>query len=401
MPAHTLRTSMASAAALLLLAAQPQAHAQSSYTMTVLSKPSNTDAVHYIPHQLDDLGVVRGVSYYKVGLTLAPGYRLLTTYSPQAASWASGTGASITPILGSKKFLPVFSNKQSLIVGQIPTNTTTLTGLLPLFDSAQFAPYLGPGVIRQGGVDTPFPAGSKLTPTALNNAGLIIGTNATTATPGPAPGPTLPFQLLNGALSVLELGGFDYVTPQAVNEAGVIVGTALKVVVTPATATAAQTETSTSHPVMWVNGRLSELNVPASMAPFVSAYMINNAGQVLISSPNGGPAIWFNGVTTPLKLQPHNDSSYNRLAAFNDAGTIAGCEISGTTTWPFLWKNGTQIDLAQDLAAKGIKPPTGYSWGCPTALNNAGSMIMYYWKPSSDSVQPNSSVAWVRLNAKP
>lgn len=391
-----LQSSGALVLGLILQACLPAAHAQSSYTMTVLSKPSTTDATRYIPWQIDDLGVVRGVSYERSGVTWGYGLSLLYTYWPQSATWAASTSATVKPTLGSKKFLPVFTNKQGTTLGQLPPRAWAVTSILPLFEKAQFADWLGPRVIRQGSVDTPFPAGSNFLPTAINNAGLIVGARSAT----PTDYPRVPAQLLNGVLTTLEQGNFDQVTPRAVNESGVIVGEGRRVVLGPPDAIGVQTEVHSTHPVMWINGRLSELNVPASMTPFAGATHINNAGQVLIWSAGKG-SLWFNGVTTPLNLQPRSSAPTYRMAGPNDAGTIAGCESNSTTTWPFLWKNGVQMDLAQHLASKGIKPPTGYSWGCPTAINNAGSMIMYYWKPSGDTTQPNSTVVWVRLNAKP
>jgi hypothetical protein len=397
MPTPPHRITLASAAALLLLAAHTPGHCQSGYTLTVLSKPGTTDAVHYIPRQLDDLGVVRGVSYYKVGFTLAPTLKLVTTWSPQAVSWAASGGATVAPTLGGKNFLPLWSNQRGTTIGQIPPKTTTLNQLYPLFDSVQFLSYYGTGVIRQGNVDTPFPAGSTFTPTALNNAGLIIGANAAALTNGPR----YPAQLSNGAFTALDKGDFPNVTPRALNDAGVIVGSGLKdVVITDADGVSSPAVAS--RPLMWVNGRLSELNVPASMGLQVTPYLINKPGQVVIGGAGYSLALWFNGVTTPLPLQPAGiEGAYPIIKAMNDAGTIAGCEILQAQTFPFLVKNNVKIDLAKDLAAKGIKPPAGYSWGCPMALNNAGSMIMYYWKPLSDPLLANPSVVWVRLNAKP
>jgi hypothetical protein len=383
---------------LALLACLPQAQAQSGYTMTVLSKPSTSDAVHYIPRQIDDQGVVRGISYYKAGVTLsALSLKFVTTWSPQAVSWGAGTAASVAPTLGAKKFRPLWSNQQGTTIGQIPPKPLTLEQLYPLYDSVQFLSYYGSGVIRQGNVDTPFPAGSFFTPVALNNAGLIIGRDSATLTNGPS----YPAQLLNGTFTALDQGDFTDVYPRLINDAGVIVGTGYKEVFVTDANGVQQTQI-TRPALMWVNGRLSELKVPQAMGPDVSPYFINNAGQVVIGASQFRWAIWFNGVTTPLPLEPVSlEGARPIIKALNDAGTIAGCENLQAQTFPFLVKNNVKIDLAKELAAKGIKPPTGYSWGCPIALNNAGSMVMYYWKPLSDPLLVNTSVVWVRINAKP
>lgn len=398
MTTTTLQRPCAITLGLALLACLPQAQAQSGYTMTVLSKPSTTDAVHYIPRQIDDQGVVRGISYYKAGITLsALSLKILNTWSPQAVSWGASTAASVAPTLGAKKFRPLWSNQQGTTIGQIPPRPLALGQVSPLFDSVQFLSYYGDGLIRQGNVDTPFPADSGFAPTGLNNAGLIIGTAADALNGGR----NYPAQLLNGALTALEQGGFPYVTPRALNDGGVIVGTGLKDVLVTS-AEGVQSTATTSRPLMWVNGRVSELNVPAAMGLQVSPFFLNNAGQVVIAGGRDSWSIWFNGVTTALPLQPAGlEGAYPMVVALNDAGTIAGCEHLQAKTFPFLVKNNVKIDLAKELAAKGIKPPTGYSWGCPMALNNSGSMIMYYWKPLSDAQLVNTSVVWVRINAKP
>jgi hypothetical protein len=382
---------------LALLACLPQANAQSGYTMTVLSKPSNTDAVHYIPRQIDDLGVVRGVSYQRAGIALSDLLRVVGTWTPQTASWAASTAASVTPTLGAKNFRPLWSNQQGTIIGQIPPKPLALEQLYPLYDSVQFLSYYGTGLIRQGNVDTPFPAGSGFTPTGLNNAGLIIGTAADAANGGRY----YPAQLLNGALTALEQGDFPSVTPVALNDRGVIIGRGLKDVLVTS-ANGIQSTEPTTRPLMWVNGRVSELNVSAALGPQVAPYLINNAGQVVIGASQFRWALWSNGVTTPLALEPAGvEGARPIIKALNDAGTMAGCDTLQAKTFPFLVKNNVKIDLTKDLAAKGVKPPTGYSWGCPIALNNSGSMVMYYWKPLSDPLLVNTSVVWVRINAKP
>jgi len=381
----------------LVLGNLPHAsQAQSAYTMTVLSKPANVDPVYYAPREIDDKGVVRGVSFERAGYTLNFSYRVLYTYSPRPVTWAASTSAAVAPTLGGKKFLPAFSNGQDMIVGEIISRSFAINGVLPLYDEPRFSGYLGAGAVRQGAVDTPFPTDPKFVPTAISNSGLIVGT----ISPLPPAVGSKPAQWRQGVVSTLETIDQAYASPTSVNDAGIIVGNLGKVVLGPPDALGTPSKTYVTRPVMWTNGRLTELAVPAEMGVSAEAQHINNVGQVLIQTSDGGPALWFNGTTTPLKLVPRI-SSLLQLEGPNDAGTIAGCEKAGTATWPFLWKNGTQIDLAQELSSKGINPPAGYTWGCPVAINNAGSMIMYYWKPLADPLQVNSSVVWVRINAKP
>lgn len=382
---------------LSLVAACGVSQAQSAYTMTVLSKPSNADPIFYAPRQIDDKGIVRGVSYERAGLTLSFSYQWLYTYSPRPVTWGASTGATVTPTLGGKKFLPAFANVQDTIVGEIISRNIATNGLLPLYDKPNFSGYQGAGAVRQGAVDTPLPTAPRFVPSAMNNSGLIVGMSLTSTVGNNS---SKPAQWLKGVVSTLESDEKALAQPKAVNDAGVIAGDLSRVVFGPPDVLGTPTQTYVTRPVMWTNGRPTELEVPLSMGDTARVLSINNAGQVLIWTSNGGPALWFNGTTTPLNLTPRISSSV-RLEGPNDAGTIAGCEQAGTTTWPFLWKNGVQIDLAQELASKGVKPPAGYTWGCPTAINNAGSMVMFYWKPSSDPLKPNNTVVWVRINAKP
>jgi uncharacterized membrane protein len=206
-----------------------------------------------------------------------------------------------------------------------------------------------------------------------------------------------------GSYTTLEVGPYQSLSPADINDAGTVVGTVLR------------NDTSAGYqslPALWVNQRLTTVgDVSLSRHKPLS---INNAGQVLLVGDNGmslsvspydferqlrsSSMVWANNSLTPL-VSPNNDGV--QATAMNDQGTVVGCILSAAgpqtvDARPFIWKNGVLLDLTQEWASKGVSLPAGTRWGCPLAINNSGSVLIYHYT----STLP-TAFTWARVNAKP
>jgi hypothetical protein len=404
--------------------------AQSAYTMTVLGKPSG--AYSFVPTTLDDQGVVRGAMYYASGvkLVLFPAFGFLPTYLYQAVSW-SGTTPTAPATLGGKYLFPKLSNNSGWQVG--PFNKTSELGSLvspEIFPSSgdpfRGADVFAPGsvgsttMLRKGSVDTDLSAllakslgtssasgfKSMFSAKGMNNAGAIVGVfnRPVTLSDGAIGSVSTPLVFSNGTYTPLEVGPYKSLSPVDINDAGTVVGTVLR------------DDPSAGYqtlPALWVNQRLTTVGDVSLVRH--TPLSINNAGQVLLVGNSrpfqpGSPedfllqlransVIWANNSVTPL-LSPNNEAV--RATAMNDQGTVVGCALraSGPQTVdarPFLWKNGVLLDLTQEWASKGVSLPAGTRWGCPLAINNSGSVLLY----SYSSTSPYTTITWARINAQP
>lgn len=406
--------------------------AQSAYTMTVLGKP--TGAYSFVPTTLDDQGVVRGAMYYKSGVKLTlPYFVFLPAYLYQAVSW-SGTTATAPATLGGKYLFPKLSNNSGWQVG--PFNKTSELGssVTPeVFPSAttiygfsfRGANVFAPGsvgsttMLRKGTVDTDLSAllakslgnsntssfKSMFSAKGMNNAGAIVGVfSRPVSASGEVNFVSTPLVFSNGTYTTLELGPYQSLYPIDINDTGTVVGTVLR------------NDPSAGYqslPALWVNQQLTTVgDVSLSRHKPLS---INNAGQVLLVGDNGmsltvspydferqlrsSSMIWANNSVTPL-VSPNNDGV--QATAMNDQGTVVGCILSAAgpqtvDARPFIWKNGVLLDLTQEWASKGVSLPAGTRWGCPLAINNSGSVVIYHY----NSTSPYTTITWARINAKP
>jgi len=410
-----------------LALASPAAQAQSAYTLTVLGKPSG--AFSFAPTTLDDQGVVRGGMYYASGYKFVPTipFGFLPAYLFQAVSW-SGATATASATLGGKYLFPRLSNNSGQQVGPYSKVTEFQNTLLPEFyptsaSSFRGAAVYGPTVgsttmLRQGSTDTDLAAvlakslgnsntssqKSSFTARGINNAGAIAGRFIRPVSAnGEVSYVATSLVVLNGSYTVLDNGPYQGVNPLDINDSGTVLGQVTRYT----DATGYQ-----SLPVLWVNQRLAAVG-PDKLVNH-EPLGINNAGQVLLvgmARPvvpgstedfllplHNDSLIWQDNTVTPV-LSPNNEAV--RATAMNDQGTVVGCALraDGPQTVdarPFLWKNGVMLDLAQELAAKGVNLPAGSRWGCPLAINNAGSILTYYFTKALPQ-----TATWVRINAKP
>jgi probable HAF family extracellular repeat protein len=141
--------------------------------------------------------------------------------------------------------------------------------------------------VRQGGVVTALGTlgGPTSQPTAINNAGQVVGVSDT---------PTGPrgFVWQDGVMSALQSLGGSYDFPRDLNDAGTAVGFANDV-------------TYESHAVIWRNGgirRLNDLIDPASGWVLLDAMAINTAGQIVGYGQHHGQFESF--LLTPVAHRP-------------------------------------------------------------------------------------------------
>lgn len=404
------------------------AMAQSAYTLTTLGKPSG--AYSFVPTTLDDQGVVRGGMFYRSGYKFVatyPYFGFLPAYLYRAVSW-NGVTATAATTLGGKYLFPRLTNNSGVQVG--PFNKTSELGSLmqpEVFPSAAatfqggsvYAPTVGSAtMLRQGSTDTDLSAllakslgtsntssfKSTFTANGMNNVGAIAGFfSRPVSASGEVTFVKTPLVYRNGSYSTLDVGTYGNFNVLDINDAGTVVGQVTRY---------REGSGYQSVPVLWVNQQLAAVGDDSLVGH--EPLSINNAGQVLMVGKSrpfapGSPAesllplrsnslIWLNNTVTPL-ISPNDEAV--RATAMNDQGTVVGCalrafDLRTVDARPFLWKNGVMLDLVQELKAKGVSLPAGTKLGCPTAINNSGSILTYTYTNQTPSV-----ITWVRLNAKP
>lgn len=428
------RRLLPTAFAAALLSASLPALSQSAYTLSTLSKPSG--ATNFAPSTLDNLGVVRGGMYYAAGVVSGRGFTCIlfcTGHLYRAVSWSQAPTALASATVGGKFLFPLVSNDKGTMVGPSSKAMEVQQGLTPPTYPSADGGYTLMGsltntyvrakttLLRQGSTDTDVVA--KIAPvlgasntTQFSSLFIAKGMNNSDAMVGLYDRPIATFEgggttyesestavvYRNGTVSRLDLGGYPRVLPADINDAGTVAGQV-------------QGELDgrlKRWPALWVNERLSVVadNTLIDHAPV----SINNAGQVLLSGTTTPPGqdslaagipalrasavVWFNGSKTPI-TSPAGEAI--RATAMNDQGVVTGCALryeapSTVDARPFLWKNGALLDLTQELKAKGVSLPAGTKLGCPTAINNSGSILTYTYTNQMPSV-----ITWVRINAKP
>jgi probable HAF family extracellular repeat protein len=179
---------------------------------------------------------------------------------------------------------------------------------------------------------------------------------------------------------VLFLNGGSYepaALPQGINNAGQVVGT-----------------TPIGYPVIW-NGV-----VPTSLGGQGYAYAINNAGQVV--GVQGYTATrWSGSITTP-PLSPLPEAVYSIARGINDNGQVAGTSQGYTANGTLygnavIWNGGTPTALST---------PSGSGSSAAYAINNSGQVVgvingfgATIWNSGVPTALPGGSVAIAINNA--
>jgi probable HAF family extracellular repeat protein len=271
---------------------------------------------------------------------------------------------------------------------------TTLLAVLavPMQLAAQHSRYKAIDLGTLGGPSTYGQGNGAGTGRFINNPGTVVGTSDTT-TPDPnAPNCFNPdclvshaFRWQDGVLADLgALPGVNSSGANAINARGWIVGFSLDGEIDPVSGFPA------GHGVLWKNSQIFDLGTLGTGVESAGNY-INNSGEIVgvatvdtsvdpfafiglgpFSSPTHA-FIWKNGVMRDLGTLGGPDSFIAGLCDDQRAEMVAGTSFTSftpnpttgvPTADPFLWKNGTMIDLGS----------LGGTLGLAQCANNRGQV---------------------------
>lgn len=160
----------------------------------------------------------------------------------------------------------------------------------------------------------------------VNDAGQVVGIAANRA-----------FLWQNGLKTDLGTLGGSASSASALNEAGLIVGSSTLT-----------TPPSGAHAVLWNNGAISDLTPDLPSNQGAAATGINEAGQVVGNVSYTTAFLWRNGARTSLGDLGGGASTANDI---NDSGVVVGSSYTDELTplgfmqHPFVWQGGVMSDL--------------------------------------------------------
>ena len=231
------------------------------------------------------------------------------------------------------------------------------------------------------------PGGTHSSAVAINSAAQVVGQSGTTG------GENHAALWENGTVTDLGTLGGRTAIALAISNAGEVVGSS-------------ETAGGTVRAFLWKEGVMTDLGTPGGTGS--QAVGINDRGQILLGGSDGSVGIWERGVITPLPLPagstgctPIGLNAAGRAvgacgfsqgarsvlwdrSGITDLGTLGGSFTVATAisasgrvvgvarlsldvgSRPFLWHNGTLIDLSTQGA------PTGF---IPNAINAAGQIV--------------------------
>jgi len=193
--------------------------------------------------------------------------------------------------------------------------------------------------------------GTSTFPSNMNNSGEIVGSSATSITPGPfgAP-PQAPFLWRNGEMLNLGTLGGKFGSGAAINEQGDVVG-ASSIAPQPF-ACQFYYLSSGCHAFFWSHGRMKDLGTLGGSSS--AAEEINNCGEAAGFSAIPGDAFFHAFAwkhNTMIDLGTIGADNYSRAFGMNDKGQIVGQSWlwdgqNTVASHAFLWNGGgSMIDL--------------------------------------------------------
>jgi len=133
-------------------------------------------------------------------------------------------------------------------------------------------------------------------------------------------------------------------------------------------------------PVMWQNGVISRLPLPAN-ADSAEADGINNLDHIVgyaneytdfPQTDPEEPLFWSDGVVTVLPLPSGSNRAYAH--AINDSDQIVGFAIAGSASYAVLWQNGVPYNLNTLIQSDGPNQPSVFL-NSAYLINNRGQII--------------------------
>jgi uncharacterized membrane protein len=278
----------------------------------------------------------------------------------RAVTWATGTGASVSPTTISKAFLPADVNANGVVAGLVPITTATYAA----------------GVLDRGVLKTLHATDS--TARALNAQSWVIGDVYRIDPPNGQRHITA--TLWHDGLEIpLPVPDSSWNSESAsINDAGQIVGTLTSMV-------------GEQHAVRWSQGVIDWTGPDRTLAA-----AINASGQILVNTRGGyghtGTAAVWTG-NTSVQLVPILANANVGGAAMNASGDVVG-SYGGK---PFVWKSGVFHDLMQYAVEQGAKLPSGTVITEVLDINDRGDILVRTSRNTGFSTVQGSA----RLNVTP
>ncbi|NBD20738.1 hypothetical protein GTZ97_08660 [Aquabacterium fontiphilum] len=356
--------------ALALALCVSQTMAQSSYTVSTL------DGVHLTfaaDERLDEADRVLGNRSRFVFQSSIGGLGPFGGYVPRSAYWAASTSTTVSPtsLFGSAA---EWSTRAVSDNGRWQALASTATDRLAR---------------SQGTSVTRLDAAQGTTPghvvTDINNIGDMAGFNSSRNGDGVSVDQPLVWR--NGLRQSLPLNGAVGGRAQTVNNLGDVAG-ALWFPPLPGTNAA----DFVWRAARWQQGAVTWVADPAVVAGASVVTAMNDRGDMLVSSRNGGYSAFVvsaSGQVTALSPQRSMVLAYD----INASGVAVG-EAGGRAVF---WVNGVEVDLAAHLAAKGVTRVGNWQLLAVLDINDKGSMIVRYRLPSDAA----STFRKARLTARP
>ena len=204
---------------------------------------------------------------------------------------------------------------------------------------------------------------------AINNLGQVVGMATDSS--------FVQHRIIWDRGTFIELPNFDpssTAVPEGINDAREVVGSE------PIGA-------NLEYGVYWdAAGHVSALQpIPGGPVTHVNGHGINNSGQLVGFSQEGGPGRshavrWPNGLSAPQDLGFLGSGQFSEAHGINDLGEVVGAADNGTVIHAFLWQNGTYTDLGSLGGAGAASVAYVINNSTVVAGSSNGGFLSFVWR---------------------